>query len=393
MDVNGAVPEAVAVALLNMHAISHNAVSGAGSGIDALSAPAQLFQCSNDALGDALLKVDPEIKTRSIDIVIATMKALAVLPVATGVRRSELLELKQRRDEAFRAFAARARGKAETCGFTMSSLCTCGQSNAVDYTDNILRDVLVAGIYDTEIRREILGIEGITERSVNEVISLVEKREMAHDANMVSGNASSISSFRQEVRKTHESRRSLPLPPPGLTGPFTANRNKSIPCPLCRKQFAPYTEGTAGWNSKPHEICIDCFRSRCQRRRKGQNGYASPAVSSITNKESPSLEVVTQISVISSSSHSSEELPQNSDKVSVDSSVSAYAGHLNPIKLDHHIFSAGEWHRATFMDHPTMELGLSVRKEDYKSFSLKCPQVGSTIIQAKILVLNRVCGR
>ena len=236
----GAVPEAVAVALLNMHAISHNAVSGtnavaktlgpklerpkvdvgislevwnmfgrcwnvfrAGSGIDALSAPAQLFQCSNDALGDVLLKVDPEITTRSIDIVIATMKALAVIPVATGVRRSELLELKQCRDEAFRAFAVQARGKAETCGFTTSSLCTCGQSNAVDYTDNILRDVLVAGIYDTEIQRDILGIEGITERLVNEVISLVEKREMARDANMVSGNASSISSFRQEVRKTH----------------------------------------------------------------------------------------------------------------------------------------------------------------------------------------------
>ena len=95
--------------------------------------------------------------------------------------------------------------------------------------------------------------------------------------------------------------------------------------------------------------------------------------------------------MISYLSHSSEELPQNLDKVSVDSSVSAYAGHLNPIKLDHHIFSAGEWRRTTFMDHPTMELGLSVRKEDYKSFSRKCPQVGSTIIQAKLDTCAQSC--
>ena len=173
--------------------------------------------------------MDPTIETGSIDIVIATMKALAVIPVATGVRRSELLDMKQRRDEPFRAFAAKTIGKAETCGFTTNSACACGRSNTVDYTDRVLRDVLVAGIYDTEIRRGILGVEGIIEKSVNEVISLVEKKEMARDAHMVSGSYSSVSAFRKDVRQSQEPHsKSLPTSPPGLPEPSI--RNKRAPC-------------------------------------------------------------------------------------------------------------------------------------------------------------------
>jgi len=38
----------------------------AGSGIDAASAPAQLFQCVGGALGDCLLKSDPDTASRTL---------------------------------------------------------------------------------------------------------------------------------------------------------------------------------------------------------------------------------------------------------------------------------------------------------------------------------------
>ena len=108
----GDVPEAVAVVLLNTHAISHSSVSSSpstiqhasgqkldrptvtegislesnifqrrwtDSGIDDMSAAAQLFQCSTDNLGDSLLKVDPEITSHPVTEVLAKMKALAVI--------------------------------------------------------------------------------------------------------------------------------------------------------------------------------------------------------------------------------------------------------------------------------------------------------------------------
>ena len=105
--------------------------------------------------------------------------------------------------------------------FFTQSLCNCGITNRVDYTDNIIRDVLIAGIYDIEIRRDILGIDGIIDKSVNDVVSLVEKREMARNANTVSGNMSAISSFRQENKKNQDNRRLIP-PSPGLIKPCPA---------------------------------------------------------------------------------------------------------------------------------------------------------------------------
>ena len=89
-----------------------------GSGISDDTAPMQLFQCASDALGDLVLKAHPHIQTETIDIVKKTMRDLAVIPVAIGVRRAELMEMRQSPDEQFRTFAARVQGKAETCAFT-----------------------------------------------------------------------------------------------------------------------------------------------------------------------------------------------------------------------------------------------------------------------------------
>ena len=140
-----------------------------------------LFQCADSTLGDALLKTDPDITSKTVTEVLATMKELAVIPIATGILRSELLEMKQNRDEAFRNFASRVRGKAETCEYEVEVRCSnsgCNQANKINFTDHIMRDVLLAGIYDADIRREMYGVDNILEQAINQVISLVEKKEM-----------------------------------------------------------------------------------------------------------------------------------------------------------------------------------------------------------------------
>ena len=132
-----------------------------GSGIDDESAPSQLFQCAGATLGDNLLKANHQVASETLENLLSAMRSLAVIPVATCVLRTELLQLHQERDEAFRAFAARVRGKAETC--TYSAVCECGKT--VDYTDHIIRDVLLNGIHDSDIRREVLGIPDILKSS------------------------------------------------------------------------------------------------------------------------------------------------------------------------------------------------------------------------------------
>lgn len=93
-----------------------------------------------------------------------------MIPVATGVLRPDLQQLRQGRDETFRAFTTSVRGKAETC-----ANCECGKS--VDYTRHAIRDVLLNGMHDTDILREVLGIKDMLKTPVIDVLSLVEKRK------------------------------------------------------------------------------------------------------------------------------------------------------------------------------------------------------------------------
>ena len=127
------------------------------------------------------------------------------------------------------------RGKAETCAYTTKCSCII----VVDFTDSIVRDVLIAGIADMDIRREILGTDGILDRSVNDVVSLVESKEMARNA--LPSTTASISSFRLNKAAPSEQ------PPP-------PDRSQSAVCRNCRKTFALYSEGASGWNIQPSMI-------------------------------------------------------------------------------------------------------------------------------------------
>jgi hypothetical protein len=49
------------------------------------------------------------------------------------------------------------------------------------------------------------------------------------------------------------------------------------------------------------------------------------------------------------------------------------------IRMDHHVFTEGEWRRSRFLEHPTWPTRISVRRKDYSDFSRSCPQLPSTI--------------
>lgn len=312
-----------------------------GSGVNAASASVQLFQCASEALGDALLKADPIIATRPVDEVMRAMKSLAIIPVSLGVKRAELVAMHQKADEQFRSFSARVRGKAETCGFFVSDKCECGKENLVSYTDETIRDVLLGGIADMDIRREALSVEGIQLKSVNDVIGFVEGREMARNA-LPSPCNSALSSFkrnstrRPDMSSTQTDGRRHDQPPPL---PPT-DRTKQAPCPDCGKNFFVFSETPRGWNRKAHERCKDCYIA--QRRRKGGVRRGTAGANAVAIEEGPFSQVS---SIVPANCQENQTHPTS------DSQVSA---------LHHHSFTAGTWHRAQFAKHPTIKLRVSI---------------------------------
>ena len=139
---------------------------------------------------------------------------------------------------------------------------------SVDYTDDMIRDVLINGIANSDIRLDILGTANILSKSINELIALVEGKEISRHA-VPASDISAMSSWQsQKVKQVDPARQ--------------AN------CPQCNKVFKQFTEGRHGWNKKPHKMCIECFRGQ---RIKNSNRQKSspPAASSIES------ETITQV--------------------------------------------------------------------------------------------------
>ena len=149
------------------------------------------------------------------------MRRLALILIATDVLMTELMQMCQMRDESFRSFAARVRGKTDTCVFFAG--CSCDLK--VNYTDHIIRDPLINGISYFDILREILGTTDIFTTAVNDVIALVESKEMAQNA-IPAPDISVASAFRRKKATIFSkncrssSRNSSP-----------ANPSKQSPCP------------------------------------------------------------------------------------------------------------------------------------------------------------------
>ena len=393
-----------------------------GSNITDDMATMQLLECCTDELRDIVLRAHPSFSTKPIADALTLLKAIAVVPVALGVLRSELTSMYQGADEKFRTFAARVQGKAETCEFITPYEGTCGHcqhqyNGNTYYTTEYIRDVLLNGITDTDIRREALSVTDMPSKSINDIIAFVETRETARDANKPLG-VNAFSSYRTVQQHPRQPPRSSQNPQPSQ-----ADRDKTSNCPTCNQPFLIYSRSSRGWNKKPHTHCIDCWRKNLAASKNGKDtaensllnlteqfGQISsvtvepvePDNSTITNDSVP-MDNLTMNTIADATVNSTEQppaapqthrrrrrrhrprrrnkstreatpisakLPSSTPDVTraeVESTVTSLTStadqkrrRLKPkVVLSHHIFTKGEWRRARVTKHPSTKLRLS----------------------------------
>ena len=155
-----------------------------------------LYLCCEDPLARLLIREDPGAIKKGEDGLKDAIHRLAVTKVATSVRRTKLLASKQSHGQTFREFYANVKAAALECKFKVKCLKDCCNNpdtpnvvSIVDYTSNVIKDVLIAGIADSEIRKDILSTPNLDSISDKDVVALVEAKEMALAA--FSGKASS----------------------------------------------------------------------------------------------------------------------------------------------------------------------------------------------------------
>ena len=198
-----------------------------------------LFQCCDEDLGDAILKGHPDAVTGTEDVLLAKIKQMSVIPVAICVRRAELLTTKQDHGENAQAFYARVKGKAATCSYSV--ICSSGTcTQVIDFTDVMVKDVVIAGLVDEEVKKDVLGWTDLDNKSLQETITFIKAKEMARDALKKGPIAAGLSSFKK--------------------GKIEAKPVARIPCKSCKIEIVKLV-----WNKRQNKmiecsLCMPCWR-------------------------------------------------------------------------------------------------------------------------------------
>ena len=96
--------------------------------------------------------------------------------------KMDLWHMVQGDTEGVRQFYARVQNTARQCNFTVP--CTepaCARNRApfISYCDEIVKQVVLCGLADTDIKREVLGVSGINGKTLTETLGLIEDKETA----------------------------------------------------------------------------------------------------------------------------------------------------------------------------------------------------------------------
>ena len=132
----------------------------------------QLLECCDEALRKDLSRSFSNLAASNEETLLNNIKSLAIRQENVMVARMQLQQMRQDRDEPARSFAARIKGQAGVCQFDV--LCECGRS--ISYSEQMIRDSLIIGLADDDIRLDILG-QIDQEMTLDKVISFVEAKE------------------------------------------------------------------------------------------------------------------------------------------------------------------------------------------------------------------------
>ena len=314
-----------------------------GANLSAANSVKQLIYCCEQELLKFVLRADPSVRSKTEAQVLAVMKTLAVVPVAMGMRRSELLNMNQDSGELARAFASRVQGKAATCSFTTKCTNTdCAVE--VNFTDVIVKYVLVNGLCDDEIRRDALGWPDLDSSLLANTIGFIEQKEMARDA-LKPDNLSA-------VKTTYKK------------GAEDARLKKQVKCSGCDTMTPAYGMNRFGKISE-RKYCPTCWRKKTPKQNKGQK----------TTDQKSSDEVSTLfVGGISSAAGPS------SSRAAPYHTYPPTCKHRKKLAvvLDHHIFDDFlGWTQKKSMPQPSLNLTISPCPSGYARLQIPCPKLRS----------------
>ena len=161
-----------------------------------------LLNCLDDDLKTDVHAANAEILNMSEEEVLTAIRQYAVQRRAISSLKMELWRMTQDEGENIRKFYARVKELAAQCQLTLP--CpepTCGRNRApfISYSDVIVKQIILSGLSDIDIKKEVLGVEDINNKSLADTLGIIENKETA--ARSVAERASSSAATTTTYKK------------------------------------------------------------------------------------------------------------------------------------------------------------------------------------------------
>jgi hypothetical protein len=231
----------------------------------------------------------------------------------------DLLALRQADGETVKSFFARIKGKAATCAYSIGCpgpAC----ARVVDFTNVIVKDVLISGLCDEEIKIEVFGWHDLDQNQ------FIETKEMARNALTRTPTMSAISSYKKAGK-------------PSCTTADTTTRV----CKSCTTRIEKSVWSRRQKKMIERNFCSHCWSKQVRGRQKPNNIEAA------------------------------EKNRGETGAIAVGSIQSASTKPLNHLIFD----TDNGWERAESLEHPLLTLTASVDEREYTEINHNPPSVNS----------------
>ncbi|RDH89254.1 MAG: hypothetical protein DIZ77_16200 [endosymbiont of Seepiophila jonesi] len=214
------------------------------TGLTGADIQCQLMDTCSEQLRYAMFQDNNDIEQQPEKDILDSIHRLAVKAENVMVSRVALNNLQQQADEGIRNFTARVKGQADLCQFTQKCTCT----KEVRYTDEMVRDVIIRGLYDQDTQREVLGMQE-QDMELDALIKLLEAKEIGKktQASILGDTGAGISRYKRDKNPSQ-----------------IDNQNRHFKCHYCGR--TGHGTNTNGRTSKANrEANCPAFNATCNK--------------------------------------------------------------------------------------------------------------------------------
>ncbi|XP_028411560.1 uncharacterized protein LOC114534203 isoform X2 [Dendronephthya gigantea] len=307
----------------------------------------QLLECCEEQLRKDLTRnAGGSIASKPIDEVLQAIKKLAVRGENPMVARVQLHNMRQDHDEPIRNFCARARGQASTCNFSIP--CPNCETN-VNYTDNVLSDVITRGLADNEIQLDLLA-DKKQDKTLEEIVQFVERKEIGKrsaDQLLQKQGAEATRSQYKRGKRADETLDKGKNKAPETATPCnycgTSGHGQNAP-PRVRRNTCPAYGHTCEICNRPNHFQHVCRSKDKPKLHSPRKGNANSAENALFDN-------------LCSTQTDEKQTPKTT----------------NNAMLDHHLYSniANKWARKASRTQPFITVQATLHPDDYHSLGLK----------------------